>query len=91
MNRAALATLRRVVRPVAVTGALTLARAAEAVRLNREVAQYHAALAQAERMFDLAGVLDERFARELTTRGARLARAAEAILRGAAPDASAPA
>lgn len=81
MNRAALEALRRQVRPVAMTGALTLAQAAAAVQLNREVAQYHAALVQAERIFDLAGVLDERLARELTSRGARLVRAGEALLR----------
>jgi hypothetical protein len=83
VNRAALEALRRQVRPVAMTGALTLAQAAAALRLNCEVAQYHAALNQAERIFELAGLLDERLARELTSRGARLVRAAETLLRGA--------
>jgi hypothetical protein len=93
VNRAALTALRSQVRPVAMSGALTLAQAAAAVRLNREVAQYHQALAQAERIFALAGVLDERLARELTGRGAQLARAAEtlalAMVCGEGPSASA--
>jgi hypothetical protein len=72
MNGAVLRALKEQVRPVAITGALTLEQAAAAVRLNRDIARFHAALSQAEQILHLAGVLDERLRLELLTRAAQL-------------------
>ncbi len=78
------ATLRALedsVRPVAITGALTLEQAASAVQLNRDVARFHAALAQARHILQLAGMLDERLRGEILARAAHLSRAREALVR----------
>jgi hypothetical protein len=79
MNGASLRALEDSVRPVAITGALTLDQAASAVRLNREVARFHAALAQVRRIVRLAGVVDDRLSEELFARAAQLVKAREAL------------
>lgn len=79
MNGASLRALEAAVRPVAIGGALTLEQAASAVRLNREIARFHAALAQAREIVRLAGVIDDRLRNELLARGAQLVHAREAL------------
>lgn len=79
MNGASLRALQEAVRPVAITGALTLEQAGRAIRLNRDVARFHAALAQARRILELAGVIDGRLRDEILARGLRLAQAREAM------------
>jgi hypothetical protein len=79
MDGAKLRALEHSVRPVALTGALTLEQAASAIRLNREIARFHAALAQVRRMIQLAGVVDTRLREELLARAAQLVKAREAL------------
>lgn len=79
MNGASLRALQEAVRPVAITGALTLEQAARAVQLNRDIARFHAALAQARRILELAGVIDGRLRDEILARGLALAQAREDI------------
>jgi hypothetical protein len=80
MSGASLRGLDERVRPVAIHGALTMEQAARAIRLNREIARFHAALAQARRIIGLAGVLDERLRDEIFARCAHLVRAREAFV-----------
>jgi hypothetical protein len=72
MDRAALAALKRRVRPVGLSGMFTLEQASAAVALNRDVARFHAAVTQAERILTLAGSLDLRLVHELTLRAGQL-------------------
>jgi hypothetical protein len=72
MDRAALAALKRRVRPVGLSGMFTLEQASAAVALNREVARFHAAVTQTERILALAGSLDLRLVHELTLRAGQL-------------------
>jgi hypothetical protein len=85
MDQATLATLKRMIRPVSLAGAMTMERAASLASLNFEVARFHAAVIQAERILELAGILDERIERELVARALELARLREAL---ASPHAS---
>lgn len=80
MNGASLRGLEERVRPVAIHGALTLEQAARAVRLNREIARFHAALVQARRILGLAGVIDDRLREEILARCAHLVQAREALV-----------
>jgi hypothetical protein len=77
MNGASLRALQEAVKPVAITGSLTLEQGSRAVSLNREIARFHAALSQARRILGLAGVIDERLEREILARAAQLVRARE--------------
>ena len=81
MNGATLRALEDTVRPVAITGALTLEQAAAAVRLNRDIARFHAALAQVRHIVRLAGMVDERLRDELLARAVRLGEARQALAR----------
>jgi hypothetical protein len=82
MDQATLATLKRMIRPVSLAGAMTMERAASLASLNFEVARFHAAVIQAERILGLAGILDERLERELVARALELARLREALVGG---------
>lgn len=84
MDQETLATLKRMVRPIEVGGAFTLESASSVVSLNFEVARFHAAVIEAERILGQAGVLDERFERELVGRALELARERHLLLRSGA-------
>lgn len=73
MDRTALSQLKALVSPMALSGALTLEQASSAMRFNEGVAQFHRALAYAERSLDRDGLLDGRLERELLDRAAQLA------------------
>jgi hypothetical protein len=73
IDRDALLALRDRVRPIVLTGTLTLEQASSAMRLNQAVAQFYRAVATAERLLALAGRLDPGFERELLDRAAHLA------------------
>jgi hypothetical protein len=72
MDHHSLTTLKRRIRPLRVTGTLTLEQASAAGALNRDVARFRAAVTQAERILELAGVLDDRLERELAARAIEL-------------------
>lgn len=72
MDRAALASLKQRIHPVTLSGTLTLEQASLAIALNRDVARFHAVVAQAERILELAGEIDARLEQELNTRAAEL-------------------
>lgn len=86
MDCTSLAALKARVRPIGLSGALTLEQASTAERHNCEVARFHAAVAQAHRILELAGVLDDRLEHELVARATQLARAREILARGLEPE-----
>jgi hypothetical protein len=72
MDRDTLATLRRMLRPITLRGALTLERASSLASLNVEISRFHAAVLAAERMVKVAGRLDPGLERELLDRARQL-------------------
>lgn len=72
MDQGSLSALKRRVNPIALSGSLSLEQAASAITLNRDVERFHAAVAQAERILELAGALDVRLEHELAARAHEL-------------------
>lgn len=72
MDRDTLATLRRMIGPVALRGAVTLERASSLASLNCEISRFHAALAAAQRLLERCGALDAGFEQELLERARQL-------------------
>ena len=75
MDHASLSALRSRIRPVELRGSFTLEQASAAVAVNRDVARFHAAVAQAERILEIVGELDVRLEHELAARALDLVRA----------------
>lgn len=74
MDRTTLSTLKRMIRPVSLCGALTAERAASVVGLNFEIARFHATVIRAERILDETGALETRLERELVGQALHLTR-----------------
>lgn len=79
MDRATLETLKRMIRPISLNGTLTLEQASSAANLNFDIARFHAAVAQAERILKLAGVVDDRLEHELMARALQLTQRREEL------------
>lgn len=72
MDRDTLATLKRMVRPVPVPGAVTLERASSLASLNGEISRFHAAVVAAARILEVSGALDAGIEQELLARARQL-------------------
>jgi hypothetical protein len=94
MDQGTLATLKHMIRPISLDGTLTLEQASSVGNLNSEVARFHAAVTQTERILALAGVVDDRLEHELMGWALRLTRRREELAGrgrpGGAPPPSAP-
>lgn len=76
--------LKRRVRPVDLRAMLSRDDEGVALALNRDIATFHAALGQAERVLELAGALDGRLKRELAVRAIELTRERGRVTMGSA-------